>query len=223
MNNKQVMVGLLALGLGLGTAQAAEIAVQVVDSQGAPLADAVVMLSGQGLQPERHPAAIDQQNRRFVPHVLVVPTGTAVSFPNTDDIRHQVYSFSAAKHFELPLYHGIPSTPVVFDQPGVVVVGCNIHDWMVGYVYVTAAGRSVVTDGQGRARLEVPDGHYTMALWHPDLSDKREIAQPDLNVAGKPVTLRLQLAVQPKPQPAEPASSAFEDAFHKAAHDETHP
>lgn len=221
MNKHRFVAGWLALGLGV--AQAAEVAVQVVDGQGAPLADAVVMLSGQGLVPERHPAAIDQQNRRFVPHVLAVATGTAVSFPNTDDIRHQVYSFSSPKRFELPLYHGLPSTPVVFDQPGVVVVGCNIHDWMVGYVYVTTAGRSAVTDGQGRARLEAPDGHYQLALWHPDLSDKQEVAQPALDVAGKPVTLKLQLAVQPKPQPAEPASSAFEDAFHKAAHDEAHP
>ncbi len=189
MNKHWVVAGWLALGLG--TAQAAEVAVQVVDSQGAPLADAVVMLSGQGLVPERQPAAIDQQNRRFVPHVLAVATGTAVSFPNTDDIRHQVYSFSSPKRFELPLYHGIPSTPVVFDQPGVVVVGCNIHDWMVGYVYVTAAGRSAVTDSQGRARLEAPDGHYQLALWHPDLSDKQEVAQPALDVAGKPVTLKL--------------------------------
>ncbi|WP_442969415.1 methylamine utilization protein [Pseudomonas sp. PS02302] len=211
------------LALGLGAAQAAEVAVQVVDGQGAPLADAVVMLSGQGLVPARQPAAIDQQNRRFVPHVLAVATGTAVSFPNTDDIRHQVYSFSSPKRFELPLYHGLPSTPVVFDQPGVVVVGCNIHDWMVGYVYVTTAGRFAVTDSQGRARLEAPDGHYQLALWHPDLSDKQEVTQPALDVAGKPMTLKLQLAIQPKPQPAEPASSAFEDAFHKATHDEAHP
>lgn len=221
MNKQWVMAGLLALGLE--TAQAAEIAVQVLDKQGAPLTDAVVLLSGQGLVPDARPASIDQQNRRFVPHVLAVSTGTAVSFPNSDDIRHQVYSFSSAKHFELPLYHGIPSTPVVFDQPGVVVVGCNIHDWMVGYVYVTAAGRAAVTDGQGRARLDVPDGHYQLALWHPDLSDRREVAQPDLTVAGQPVALQLHLAVQPKPQPAEPATTGFEEAFHKAAHDEAHP
>ena len=221
MNKRHLVTGLLVLGLG--TAQAAPVAVQVVDGQGAPLADAVVMLSAPGLVPERRPAAIDQQNRRFVPHVLAVATGTAVSFPNTDDIRHQVYSFSSPKRFELPLYHGLPSTPVVFDQPGVVVVGCNIHDWMVGYVYVTTAGRSAVTDSQGEARLEAPDGHYQLALWHPDLSDQQGVAQPALDVAGKPVTLKLQLAVQPKPQPAEPASSAFEDAFHKAAHDEAHP
>ncbi|WP_454253558.1 methylamine utilization protein [Pseudomonas sp. Marseille-Q7302] len=221
MNKQRVVAGLLALGLG--TAQAAEIKVQVTDSQDAPLVDAVVMLSGQGLVPERQPAAIDQQNRRFVPHVLAVSAGTAVSFPNSDDIRHQVYSFSSPKHFELPLYHGIPSAPVVFDQPGVVVVGCNIHDWMVGYIYVTAAGRSAVTDSQGQARLEAPEGHYRLALWHPDLSDKQEVAQPDLDVKGQPVTLALQLAVQPKPQSAEPANTAFEDAFHKAAHDEAHP
>jgi len=221
VNKQWGWAGILALALG--TAQAAEIAVQVLDQQGAPLADAVVLVSGQGLVAEPRPTTLDQQNRRFVPHVLAVATGTAVSFPNSDDIRHQVYSFSPTKRFELPLYHGIPSTPVVFDQPGVVVVGCNIHDWMVGYLYVSAAGRSAVTDGQGRARIEVPNGHYQLALWHPDLRDPREVAQPALDVAGQPVTLKLQLAVQPKPSAAEPAPTAFEDAFHKAAHDEAHP
>ena len=77
-------------------------------------------------------------------------SGTSVAFPNSDNIRHHVYSFSLAKRFELRLYQGTQSAPVVFDSPGVVVLGCNIHDWMVGYIYVTDDSRFAVSDEHGR-------------------------------------------------------------------------
>ena len=79
---------------------------------------------------------MDQRGSQFVPHVLPVQAGTSVTFPNSDQIRHQVYSFSASKRFELPLYAGTSASPIRFDQPGIVVLGCNIHDWMIGYVVV---------------------------------------------------------------------------------------
>jgi plastocyanin len=82
------------------------------------------------------PYVMDQVNKAFLPHVLVVPKGAKVSFPNSDDIRHHVYSFSEAKTFELKLYHGQPKAPLDFAEPGIVVLGCNIHDSMVGYIYV---------------------------------------------------------------------------------------
>ncbi|WP_460890864.1 methylamine utilization protein, partial [Ramlibacter alkalitolerans] len=81
-------------------------------------------------------AVMDQVNSEFQPRVLVVTKGSRVRFPNSDTIRHQVYSFSAAKRFELPLYTGTPPEPVVFDRAGVVTLGCNIHDWMKGYVVI---------------------------------------------------------------------------------------
>ena len=79
---------------------------------------------------------VDQINLEFVPHVKPVVVGSPVYFPNKDDVRHHVYSFSPAKRFELPLYSGTPAAPVVFDRPGIVAIGCNIHDWMLGYIYV---------------------------------------------------------------------------------------
>jgi len=126
---------------------------------------------------------MDQQNKAFVPHVLVVPVGTPVMFPNRDNIRHHVYSFSPAKRFELPLYIGTPAAPVVFDKPGVVVLGCNIHDWMVGYIYVSATPYFAKTGEDGRARLgDVPAGAYEARVWHP-----RMRAEPDKS--GKSITI----------------------------------
>ena len=100
--------------------------------------------------------------------MLAVRTGTSVSFPNSDDIRHQVYSFSPAKRFELRLYQGTPSEPVLFDKPGLVVLGCNIHDWMLGYIYVTDDPWFAVSDEHGRAAIaDLPAGRYAVTLWHP--------------------------------------------------------
>lgn len=75
-------------------------------------------------------AQVAQQGRQFVPQVSIVQAGTAVSFPNLDTVRHHVYSFSPVKTFELKLYAGTPSTPVVFERAGTAVLGCNIHDRM---------------------------------------------------------------------------------------------
>jgi hypothetical protein len=93
-----------------------------------------------------------------------------VSFPNSDDIHHDVYSFSAPKPFELPLYKGTPTQPLIFDKPGVVVLGCNIHDWMLGYIDVVPTPWFVKSDASGQAELTgVPAGKYRLVLWHPDL------------------------------------------------------
>ncbi len=101
---------------------------------------------------------MDQVDRQFSPYVLAVHTGTRVLFVNNDSVAHQVYSFSPAKRFELALYHGKPREPVVFDQPGIVTVGCNIHDNMVGYLYVTDAPWFGTTgnDGVWRSALTCP-------------------------------------------------------------------
>src|SRR5881394_852689 len=108
---------------------AATIVVDVRDPQGAPLTDAVVFATPEGRDPahaNRGVAVMDQKDKTFVPHVLPVQVGTSVKFPNSDDIQHQVYSFSPAKTFQLPLYKGTPANPIVFEKPGVVTLGCNI-------------------------------------------------------------------------------------------------
>lgn len=134
---------------------AATLEVLVQQADGSPVSDAVVTLQGPAAVAAVAPKAeMDQRGQRFAPHVLAVHTGTQVRFPNSDNIRHQVYSFSAAKRFELRLYEGTPTAPLLFDKPGVVVLGCNIHDWMLGYIYVTDDPHFGVSDAQGRVRLE---------------------------------------------------------------------
>jgi plastocyanin len=148
----------------------------VKDAEGKPVADAVVSAvavpGSRTVNTRAGRAIVDQQDKEFVPHVLPVLVGTEVSFPNRDNIRHHVYSFSPAKKFELPLYRGTEAPPVKFDKPGVVVLGCNIHDWMLGYVYVLETPYFDKTGASGRARIEViPAGAYQIHVWHPRLAD----------------------------------------------------
>jgi len=146
----QTLVVLACLG-SQPLASAAELRAAVNDSKGNPLPDAVVVAVPEDDQvPPAKPGATveDQVDKEFVPYVQPVRVGTYVNFPNKDNIRHHVYSFSAAKRFELPLYSGTPAAPVLFDKVGVVLLGCNIHDWMIGYIYVTDAPYFGKTTGQ---------------------------------------------------------------------------
>ncbi|OQR29071.1 hypothetical protein BWR59_22565 [Pseudomonas sp. Bc-h] len=215
---------LVAASLLLGTfASAATLTAEFVDAQGKPLTDAVLTLQGPSGKPDAAPKAdMDQRDQRFAPHVLAVRTGTQIRFPNSDDIRHQVYSFSPAKRFELRLYGGTPSDPVLFDKPGVVVLGCNIHDWMLGYVYVTDDPWFGVSNDKGTLILEqMPAGHYVATLWHPQAPDMQPVPGGEIDIPAAGLRQRFSVAVQPKgvDMPAAPPPSAFGDAFHKAAHE----
>ena len=163
----------------------------------APLADAVVSLHA-GQAPASSAAAVmDQRDSAFVPGVLVVQAGTTVSFPNSDTVRHQVYSFSPAKPFELPLYEGTPLAPVLFDRPGVVVVGCNIHDWMIGYIVVVDTPHFARTDARGRVRLDVPAGRYRMQAWHARAVGEPSVRTIDVAAAGGREDIGLVLGPPP--------------------------
>jgi hypothetical protein len=110
--------------------------------------------------------------------------GTAVTFPNRDSVRHQVYSFSPAKRFELPLYTGVPQA-VTFDKPGVVILGCNIHDWMIGYVYVSESPYFAKTDAHGKAVLtDLPPRAYVLRVWHPQQSGVEEDTRKNVDASG---------------------------------------
>jgi len=165
----------------------------VADEKGKPVEDAVVSLMPLGTAPAAPapPTAImDQHDKEFVPYVLPVYLGTRVTFPNRDNIRHHVYSFSSAKKFELPLYIGTPAAPVVFDKPGVVALGCNIHDWMLAYIYVLTTPFFAKTAADGKARLEgLAPGAYEARVWHPRLRGETE-------KTGKPVPLAAGEAAQ---------------------------
>lgn len=158
----------LAPLVAAGTLHAATIDVEIRDNAGAPLPDAVVVAYPRGAAAlVRRPAQVEQIDKAFVPLVTVVQTGTAVQFPNRDPIRHHVYSFSPAKPFELKLYSGTPAAPVVFDKPGEVVLGCNIHDGMIAYIYVVDSPFFVKTNKDGKGRIEnVAAGDYEVKVWH---------------------------------------------------------
>jgi plastocyanin len=119
-------------------------------------------------------ASVDQVNRTFVPHVLPVRVGTWVEFPNSDNVLHQVYSISPAKRFQLPLYVGKPGRPVQFDKPGVVAIGCNVHEQMSGFIVVVptpyfgtaVTGRLTLTD------LGADD--YTVHVWYEGMREEPE-------------------------------------------------
>jgi plastocyanin len=113
-------------------------------------------------------AVMDQKDEQFVPDFLVVRTGTEVSFPNSDQVLHHVYSFSPARVFELPLYRGVLPSPVRFEREGIVTIGCNIHDHMVGHIWVVGTPVFALTDSEGRAALrDVPAGTHRLLAWHP--------------------------------------------------------
>jgi plastocyanin len=160
----------------LAAAGAANVQVQVQDGSGKPLADAAVFLesgdAGRARSVARPLAGAEmaQVARQFEPRVLVVPLGTSVQFPNRDKVRHHVYSFSAAKNFELKLYTGTPSNPVIFDKTGIAVLGCNIHDNMVAWIVVVDTPYFGLSAGPGRALMNnVPAGAYHLRIWHPAL------------------------------------------------------
>jgi plastocyanin len=161
----------------LVSARGGSLTVAVTDSKGAPVPDAVVYAEPLGGAKQGRPqsAVVDQQNQQFVPYVSAVQVGTAVKFPNKDNIRHHVYSFSPAKKFELPLYAGVPAEPVVFDKEGVVTLGCNIHDWMLAYVAVLGTPHFQITRGEGRATLgNLPAGAYKVEVWQPRMKASPE-------------------------------------------------
>jgi len=154
---------------------AATIEVRVQNARGIPVRDAVVyaLPEGRTFAPAQKSAVMDQKNRMFIPHVLPVQTGTSVRFPNSDDIRHHVYSFSPAKAFQLPLYKGDPANPEKFDKPGVVTLGCNIHDQMSAFIVIVDTPFFEKTPANGRAQLRnVTEGHYSLHLWYPDMRDE---------------------------------------------------
>jgi plastocyanin len=162
------LLALLATG-----AQAASVELRAVGSDGKPLPEAVFFLESASAKAASKPVQgteIGQVERRFSPRVTVVTVGSEVRFPNRDKVRHHVYSFSPTKTFELKLYTGTPANPVVFDKPGIAVLGCNIHDNMVAWVVVVETPHYGVASAQGALKLDnVPPGTYRLRSWHPGL------------------------------------------------------
>ena len=194
-----------------GRAGAGTFEAKVAGPGGQAVADAAVVLEplapapahAHG-RPAAHAAAhaathvtIEQRGAEFIPYLTVVQTGTSIDFPNNDTTRHHVYSFSAPKRFEIKLYVGKPSKPVLFDQPGEVVIGCNIHDWMEAHVLVVDSPWFAKSGADGRVDIaNVPPGRYRLRLWHP--LQKAAAPLQEIEIGAAPAHLALALDVKPR-------------------------
>jgi plastocyanin len=175
LNRLQRIARSIALAAALAPlyGNASSLQIQITDSRGKTAAGIGIVVETS--TPEPLPATapkaiIDQHREQFVPRVTIVQRGTEVSFPNTDRVQHHVYSFSAAKQFELALYRGNEHPPVTFDHDGIAVLGCNIHDHMVGYVLIVDSRHFGFTDRDGRLVLDdLPNEPVKVTMWHPDL------------------------------------------------------
>ena len=174
---------LLAASLSLLVAvqaAAADLRVRVTDQRGQPVADAVVeVLPPPGTAPPARPAprthTVNQVALTFVPYIEVLRPGDKVVFHNGDRTRHHVYSFSAAKSFEFMLSPGQSSDALALERAGVIAVGCNIHDSMITYLYVSESPWSARTGADGVATVGgVPAGAgYRVQAWQPRLRPGR--------------------------------------------------
>ena len=199
----------LAIALALTTslcgvaAHAGAVAVSVKDAAGKPLSRAVVSLEPvSGSLPVKPLPSVEvgQIKRQFAPQVTIVLVGTPVVFTNFDTVRHHVYSFSLTKPFELKLYAGVPNAPVVFDKPGIAVVGCNIHDQMAAWIAVLDTPLYGLTGGDGRTRIAaVGAGSYRLKVWHPGLSNTTDGVVNVISVGAPDMEHAVQLNVSVDP------------------------
>jgi plastocyanin len=215
---RRLDAGALACALALATfgpqVSAAGLELRLVTVDGKGIAGAVVVL--RSTDPGRPPAApvkgiMDQQNREFVPHALIVPVNSRVTFPNSDSVSHQIYSFSPARKFQFPLYRGSPNPPVDFNHIGVVTLGCNIHDQMRAYVFVVDGQYYGRTDAAGNwSTADVEPGDYTVQAWHPLAREMRPIIEQHVHVTEAPnssaPTLRMAAPLRLRPESTVPAN-----------------
>jgi plastocyanin len=169
--------------------------VQISDQYGNPVENVVISFTtSEAFNVNPGVVIMDQIDKQFAPQVLVVQKNQTVSFPNSDDIRHHLYSFSKPKSFEFKMFKGGESKQLTFDQTGIVVLGCNIHDQMVGYIYVADNEYTVMTNDQGIA--ELPSAELNVKLWHSRLSVNK-IERKDVQLGASdseqpiPITLTL--------------------------------
>lgn len=153
---------------------------------------------------------VDQVNQMFKPDLAVIPVRSTVKFPNSDKVSHQVYSFSSAKRFQLPLYRGMPYAPISFEHPGIVTLGCNIHDDMIAYLVVTDAGWSGRTADDGSSTVSnLPTGDFRVEVWHPRMREPTALVERSLKLeaagSGK-LEVKLTRPLRPEPLGQKPRS-----------------
>ena len=188
--------------MSCAVALAATIEVIVVDPDGVPVPEVVVFVKHDGIAAQRaspESAVMDQRDKQFVPHLLVVQKGASVLFPNSDVIGHHVYSFSKPNNFVLPLYTGDPHEPVIFDHDGIVMLGCNIHDHMLAYIVVVDTDVFGLTDESGSVSLNIADSAngYSVNIWSPRIRDGEQELSKRVDSSSLPNS-ELTFALQKK-------------------------
>ena len=167
-----VILSALVLAVGLATGSTTE---TIIDGRvivpGMPdNSDAVVYIDkipGKTFPPPATPITLDQVNLRFTPHVLPVLLGSNVAFPNSDPVRHNVFSPTASWKFNLGTYPRGSTKFRVFDKPGTITLLCNVHAEMSAYVIVTETPYFAVTDKAGNFTIRnIPPGTYVLKTWH---------------------------------------------------------
>lgn len=182
---------------------AATVTSTIIDTNANKLENAVLALysiHGSNSSPPNIQAEMLQKDLQFVPQVLAIQRGTTVRFPNKDNTQHHVYSFSKAKKFEIKLYSSAeqPRT-ILFDQPGVVSLGCNIHDWMLGYIYVVDTPYFALSNSQGIAKIaNVPHGNYKAKIWHPNSRRRNKPVVQKLVVNKESLTPSFKISIRAK-------------------------
>ncbi|WP_256096829.1 methylamine utilization protein [Pseudoalteromonas luteoviolacea] len=202
--------------LGATSVAAKAVTVKVTDEEGQPVNEAVVWFESSQLTKQSAITKLDykmgQRDRAFTPHILVVPKGAQVSFPNYDSILHHVYSFSAAQPFEFKLYRDNPQA-LTFANTGVVELGCNIHDWMLGYILVVDSTHFAITNDKGVADVSLSKPvaqDVTIHVWHEGFADLDQPESIKMTTLKTNQTLTYQLN-QSLFKPKEDFSDEFDD------------
>ncbi len=191
-------------------AGAAGLGVRISDTHGSAVSDAVVtvaQLPGAGTLPASPPVTrvIDQKNETFLPYIEVFRPGDKVVFHNSDHTRHHAYSFAPARQFEFVIAPGESSIPLQLDKLGVIAVGCNIHDRMITYLYVTDAPHVARSGGDGIAQLSnLAKGEYDVHVWHPQLRPGAGVDTQRLTIADATELKDLQFTLSLLPDPRLP-------------------
>ena len=186
---------------------AAPVTVRVVDAAGHPVRNAVVALyPSTGARAPRATGhyVVAQQNLQFRPFLSIVPVGADVSFPNFDNTKHHVYSFSPAKRFELKLFAKDQSRTVHFDKAGVVALGCNIHDQMSAFIVVADSAWTAHTDARGLVVFgDAPNSPARVTVWHPYLRTPGGMMQQMLGAGQRSASFTVRLRSPPAQMPMD--------------------
>lgn len=133
---------------------------------------------------------MDQQHIAFIPHILPIPVGATVDFPNNDKVNHNIFSLSRTKKFNLGSYKPGETKTVRFDKPGIVELRCDVHAEMAAYIMVLKSPYFAVTDDQGKFEIpnskyleqnnvkeikDLPQGKYVLKIWHEKLKTQKKV------------------------------------------------